>query len=232
MITLIDTSQMVATTTDHMEKRKTKSKRSIRFKPDDELCEFHTAGAVLDYPGANGSEIWYQFPDLQCIKRKAVIAAKECVFGSLLADTYGKTCSVTQNAVDSWVRKCGSCRGLERFINKEYGTKRMDGRRRAIKSVLRAQQKMKSENLESEYIMTVIRRLSEAFSRDARSFALVLGIADSTTATVQPPKLNRAISPNSVLDNLLSGNPHQTMAPYKLKRTGHHNDLQQYAEKK
>ena len=125
------------------------TKRSIRFPNDDELCVYH-GGAVMDVEEVCESDIWYQHYDRRHTKRNAVLVSKEANrygFGSLLTNTYGKTCPATQDALNAWSRKGKSTRGLERFINSEYSAQREDIRRRTIQSVLRAQDRMREENL-------------------------------------------------------------------------------------
>lgn len=159
-------------------------KRSVRFEEEERLCAFHD-GAVLDQVESR-KDIWYQHADLAHIKRKAMVVSKEAHrygFGSLLTNTYGNTGDETQDALNAWSRNANSRRGLERWINDEYSAKRSDIRRRTIQSVLRAQDKMRQENISDiEYGMKVISRLSEAFSQDSRNFARMLGTADALTA--------------------------------------------------
>jgi hypothetical protein len=187
------------------------SKRSIRFSHGDNLCVYHE-GAVMDIEEICRSDIWYQHADMSHMKRKAVLVSKEANrygFGSLLTNTYGKTCDATQDALNTWSRNGNSRRGLERWINDEYAAKRADIRRRTIQSVLRAQDKMREEKLtEPEYTMKVLSRLSEAFSRDSMNFSRAMGIADELaivnmeeqTHPMQKLALvTRTKSPNSVL---------------------------------
>lgn len=160
-------------------------KRSIRFpESDDNLCSFH-AGAVLDQVDSR-KDIWYQQTELSHIKRKAVVVSKEAHrygFGSLLTNTYGNAGDETQDALNTWARNANSRRGLERWINNEYSAKRSDIRRRTIQSVLRAQEKMRVENIDDpDYGMKVLSRLSEAFSQDSRNFAACMGKADEEAA--------------------------------------------------
>jgi hypothetical protein len=157
------------------------TKRSIRFSNDDELCVYH-GGAVMDVEEVCESDIWYQHSDRRHTKRNASLDSKEANlhgFGSLLTNTYGKTCPATQDALNTWSRNGNSRRGLERWINGEYAAQRDDIRRRTIQSVLRAQNKMRNENLtEPDNIMKVLSTLSRLFSRDSTNFSRAMGIAD------------------------------------------------------
>jgi hypothetical protein len=200
-------------------------KRSVRFA-DDNLCSFHD-GAVMDMIDST-REIWYQHADLSHIKRKAMVVSKEALrygFGSLLTNTYGNSTEETQEALNAWSRSANNRRGLERWINDEYSAKRSDIRRRTIQSVLRAQEKMRQENIhDTDYGAKVLSRLSEAFSQDSRNFAHAMGKADalavlfteatnssSSSATPSAEKVraastimrapHRAPSPRSVIIN-------------------------------
>jgi hypothetical protein len=159
------------------------AKRSIRFTNDDELCIYH-GGAVMDIEEVWGreSDIWYQDADRSHIKRDVILVtleANRCGFGSLLTNTYGKPCRATQDALNTWSRNGNSRRGLERFINSEYSAQRLDIRRRTIKSVLRAQDRMREENVtEPDQTMDVLSSLSIVFSRDSTTFSRAMGIAD------------------------------------------------------
>ena len=187
-------------------------KRSIRFADDENLCEYH-AGAVMDMESACQKEIWYQHTDLAHIKKKAVAVSREAQrfgLGNLLTNTYGKNCDATQEAINSWTRNANARRGLERWINNEYAATRSDIRKRTIKSVLRAQRKMREEGVDDVvYCMEVLSRLSEAFSKDSRNFGRVLGAADEYATRLDESAVapaegkdrwapSRQSSPNSV----------------------------------
>jgi hypothetical protein len=196
-----------------------KPKRSVRFA-EHELGHF-SEGAILDLIEDAGhlADIWYQHAELAHIKRKAMAVSREAHrygFGSLITNTYGNASEETQEALNAWCRSASNRRGLERWINDEYSAKRSDIRRRTIQSVLRAQHKMRQENIRDvEYGTKVLSRLSEAFSQDSRAFAQALGRADflaaqilddptatsteskSSTKSVSAP--NRTPSPKSVI---------------------------------
>lgn len=185
----------------------------LRFRDDAELCSYHE-GAILD-TGVCRKEIWYQQADLSHQKRKALAVSKEAHrygFGSLLSGTYGKSGDEIQHALNTWSRNGSNRRGLERWINNEYAAKRSDIRKRTIQSVLRAQEKIRHENISSDsYTEKVLSRLSEAFSQDSVKFAHAMGKADQLAiveteedkwAAIKnaPPRAPaRTYSPTSVL---------------------------------
>lgn len=195
----------------------TAMKRTVRFA-DDELCHYHE-GAIMDMIEKAGdlADIWYQHADLSHIKRKAMVVSREAHrygFGSLLTNTYGVASDETQEALDTWSRSANNRRGLERWINDEYSAKRTDIRRRTIQSVLRAQHKMRQENIDDvEYGMKVLSRLSEAFSQDSRMFARAMGRADAAAvaayAADEPP--SNAAPPTAT--NKLHSAPLRTPSP-------------------
>lgn len=161
-------------------------KRSVSFAQEQDLCVFH-AGAVMDIEEVCREDIWYQHAELSEIKRKAMSVAKEAHrygLGTLLSNTYGKSSESAQESLNNWARNGNSRRGLERWINNEYAAKRSDIRRRTVKSVLRAQRKLFEDGVDDPvYSMKVLSRLSEAFSKDSRNFARVLGLADEHAAS-------------------------------------------------
>lgn len=156
-------------------------KISIRFTNDDELCVYHE-GAVMDSDEVCKSDIWYQQTVMSRMKSDAVLVGKDgnrYGFDSLLTNTYGKTCPATQDALNIWSREGGSRRGLERWINSEYDTKRADIIRRTIRSVLRAQDRMREQRLpEPAHITYILSSISCVFSRDSKNFSRAMGIAD------------------------------------------------------
>lgn len=159
-------------------------KQCVRFA--DDLCEYHD-GAILDNPEAIPRDIWFQQTEMQNMKKGALNLSKvgqRQRLGASLNNTYGRTDEVAKSNVRDWVFKCADRRGLERFHNRDYMTRRHDMRRRTILSVITAQQKMKNEGLgrDVEYIALVVCRLSEAFSKDSRQIALMLGLADQSLA--------------------------------------------------
>lgn len=212
---------------------------TIRFA--DDLCVYHP-GAVLDIEGVTSVELWFQYSDLQRSKRKALVLAKEAGqygLGSLLTNTYGKTDTGTMEAITAWAVSSAARRGLERFINKEYAAKRIDIRRRTIKSVITAQRKMREEGIEdTEYTSKVLGKLSEAFSQDSSRFARVMGLADHEATVVAHADLGassarddhdsvrkaieRTDSPHTVLElsslSLLTGGRSSTNAKLPLRR--------------
>lgn len=167
-------------------------KRSVCFVDAAKLCVYH-AGAVLDEVELSRKDIWFQQADLAQIKRKAMVISREAHrygFGSLLTNTYGNAGEETQDALNTWCRNANARRGLERWINDEYSAKRSDLRKRTIQSVLRAQNKMRQEDInDPEYCWKVLARLSEAFSQDSSDFARAMGVADELAAA-QPSDTN------------------------------------------
>jgi hypothetical protein len=179
----------------------------VSFQIEDDLCRYH-AGAVLDVEGVELVELWFQYNELQSIKRKALILSKDSSHGvsGLLNHTYGRSCPTTRRALATWSKACGARRGLERFLHREYATRRVEMRNRTLQSVLTAQHKMREEGIaDPTYVALVLGKLSEAFSQDTRAFAHALGVADAFVneaedATRTKPKIVQRIkSPSSVM---------------------------------
>lgn len=196
-------------------------KRRIQFTRNDYFC---SSEAILDHSAVSPQDIWYQACELSHIKRKAMVVAKESNrhgYASLLTNLYGKTCEETQKALNRWAYHGGLRRGLERWIHADYAAKRADIRQRTLQSVLRAQ--MKLQDAEDDYRATVLARLSETFSQDARNWAHLMGTADAFAVTEEESvnlttsekeagrsSLARRSSPTSVMSELLDGIPSLT----------------------
>jgi hypothetical protein len=157
--------------------------KTVRFSSA--LCTYHV-GAVLDIESVVECDLWYQVDELKKIKRHALILSRdECAkyLCPLLSNIYGRIDTRSENAVSSWVVLCDSRRGLERFINKDYSMKRSEIRLRNMQVILTAQRKMQKEGLkDTDYMSTVISRLSEELSKDSSKYAVIVGRADMTVA--------------------------------------------------
>jgi len=188
--------------------------KAVLFVDDESLCAYHN-GAVMDAEGVSANDIWYQCNEMQLIKRKALLQTTKDPsrheVSAVLNNTYGRDDPATIDSVTAWCRGCSSRRGLERFLNKDYYSRRSELRKRVMTSVLRAQQKMRDEGIDDpDYVSKVLSRLSETFSKDSSAFARALGIGDeAATAEHQTPmdvdddprkKLSRNDSPASVMD--------------------------------
>lgn len=181
-------------------------KRKVVSFDDNNLCEFHE-GAVLD-KNVNVGDIWFQYSDLQRVKREAAIVTRQYrPLGILLSKTYGIADHESTKNLESWSKGCGDVRGLERYVNKEYADKRTDVRKRITKSVLKAQYKMRAEDLEYNYSSEVLSRLSATFSVQSSRFAHMMGKADACAAHEEEEisyenirRVQRIPSPNSVMD--------------------------------
>lgn len=194
-------------------KRSNTHKRRTRFTNGD---LFSSSDAILDHTLISTPDIWYQADELTHIKRKAMVVAKESNkhgYASLLTNLYGKTCEETQQSFNRWACQGGLRRGLERWIHAEYAAKRADIRKRTIQSVLRAQKKL--EDADEDYRATVLGRLSETFSQDARNWAHLMGKADAcavaeetlSVLTIEKEGVRTSVarrsSPTSVMSDLI-----------------------------
>lgn len=159
--------------------------KTVRFSSV--LCTYHV-GAVLDKElCAMECDLWYQTDELTKIKRHALTLSRdECskYLCPLLSNSYGRTDTRSENAVSSWVVLCDSRRGLERFVNKDYSMKRSETRLRNMQVILTAQHNMQKEGLkDTDYMSTVISRLSEELSKNSSKYAVIVGRADMTVAS-------------------------------------------------
>jgi hypothetical protein len=212
----LPTPVQLGCTSAHFKQPLAAMKRSIRFA--EQLYVKHE-GAVLDVDGVESTELWFQNAELKQVKQRAMALSREAGqlgLNSLLTNTYGRTDADTIDAIISWGLRCGARRGLERFADRDYSLKRSDIRSRTIKSVLKAQKKLRQDGVKDvEYVSIVIGRLSEAFSREAVQTARALGDADQAAAAayseghLQPSmhsdcdrrnQMERTYSPANVMD--------------------------------
>lgn len=151
------------------------------------------------------SDHWVLPDELKEIKKLGFLAcseAKRTGLSGLLTEIYGTANDKdTQDRLNYWCRMASACRGLERFASEELAKRRMVFRKRAIVSVLEAQQQLKNEK--GIDTANVLRRLSEAYTEQARLFAEKLGSADhqalhELSAPPPPPIIS---SPKSAAKN-------------------------------
>ena len=176
-----------------------KEKKNVKFadESDWETHTFEPIQAELDQL----KEFWVLPDELKEIKKQGFLACKEAIrsgLAGLLTEIYGTgNDRDTQDRLNYWCRMASSCRGLERFANEELSKRRTIFRKRAIVSVLEAQQQLKNEK--GIDTANVLRRLSEAYTEHSRDYAAKLGSADfHAIQTVKaPPPPPPPVSPKS-----------------------------------
>ena len=174
------------------------AKRSISFVEDDAMCVYHD-GAVMDVESIKADEIWHHAHDMQIMKRKVQQltrkeANQDSSLGAILTNTYGGRDQATVDTITAWCVGCSGRRGLERFLNRDYCSRRSDQRRRVIVSVLRAQAKMREEGVQNpEYISTVLSRLSETFSKDSIYLARAMGVGDERAVGLEEQESSSSV---------------------------------------
>ena len=177
------------TTTGKQQGLKTcKEKKNVSFQ-DESKWECHTLEPYMDNE-SQLAEFWVLPDELKEIKMQGFLACKEAKrsgLAALLTEIYGTgNRRENQDRLNYWCRMAPSCRGLERFANEELSKRRTIFRKRAIVSVLEAQQQLKNEK--GIDTANVLRRLSEAYTEQARAFAVSLGTADyHAIQTVKAP---------------------------------------------
>lgn len=190
------------------------AKRTIRFAND--LCLYHD-GAVLDNSYATVNDLWYHHDELKQMKKSDVERSEDqgCQgFCSLLTNTYGKNNKATRSAIIEWCLTCSSRRGLERYVNYDYSVRRSDSRHRTVSGVLKAQRQMQRDNTNhTEYAITLLGRVSQAFSEDAAGFAGMLGAADEMAATDCRKGNEPTCCPNGLLQSPTAEAPTMSLKP-------------------
>ena len=154
-----------------------KEKKTVRFADEtDNTC--HLVQPLSLLPEVR-HHVWYHPKELKVIKKEALQACRDAQrFGlaGLLTEIYGCDTPETQDRLNYWTRMSSSVRGLERFTNEELNIHRSKSRKRAILSVLHAQQELQKEQGIDTAI--VLRKFAEAFTEDSRMFAQKMGQAD------------------------------------------------------
>lgn len=171
--------------------RKKKEKRNISWKDESEW-ECHSFEPMVTEL-EQMKEFWVLPDELKEIKKQGFLACREAIrsgLAGLLTEIYGTgNDREVQDRLNYWCRMASSCRGLERFANEELSKRRTIFRKRAIVSVLEAQQQLKNEK--GIDTANVLRRLSEAYTEQARAYAAKLGSADyHAIQTVKAPPTN------------------------------------------
>lgn len=170
-----------------------KEKKNVTFVDKSEW-ECHIFEPYVSEPQL--AEFWVLPDELREIKKQGFLACKEAKrsgLAALLTEIYGTgSPRENQDRLNYWCRMASPCRGLERFANEELSKRRTIFRKRAIVSVLEAQQQLKNEN--GIDTANVLRRLSEAYTEQARVFAIALGTADlHAIQTVKAPPAEAAV---------------------------------------
>lgn len=155
-----------------------KPKKNVTFT-DQSSWECHQLDPFMDSE-SQLKEFWVLPDELKEIKMQGFMDCKEARrsgLAALLTEIYGTgSPRENQDRLNYWCRMASPCRGLERFANEELSKRRAIYRKRAIVSVLEAQQQLKNEK--DIDTANVLRRLSEAYTEKARNFAVSLAIAD------------------------------------------------------
>ena len=143
---------------------------------------------------------WYSSDEFTAIRASCMLLSKQ-LQGSSRArlleptphDAYdkynGNEVAVMQQMLIRWSRHCTSCRGLERFIQGDRGTKRRQERRRSVLLVLEAQE-LENDCLPDERAEK-LRVIYEQSTAKARLFAMQLGIADAAANTSEQEQSSR-----------------------------------------
>lgn len=219
--------------------RKKKEKRNISWKDESEW-ECHSFEPMVTEL-EQMKEFWVLPDELKEIKKQGFLACREAIrsgLAGLLTEIYGTgNDREVQDRLNYWCRMASSCRGLERFANEELSKRRTIFRKRAIVSVLEAQQQLKNEK--GIDTANVLRRLSEAYTEQARAYAAKLGSADyHAIQTVKAPPTNEeeqevaaAASADSTEDNTAEGKDSSPKQQQNGRRQGRKSRMERMKER-
>jgi hypothetical protein len=153
--------------------------KAVRFAPDESLCEYCRSSYKLSKPTVH--RLWYQSADYEIFQMESAESVTRALKMGLMVyikQTYGYTDAKTQANLNIWAKCQDSRRGLERFVNEEYGSQRLLHRRKAIQAVLHSQEKLRKDNQAYSTACSVIKTISTTLSSNAVQFARMLAIAD------------------------------------------------------
>jgi len=154
--------------------------RRVRFANDDELCSYRDGPKELSL--STIIDVWLQPNDFCSLRRSARAASDSAIKKGLhayIGRTYGYTDDTTVEMYTLWAKCSDTRRGLERFVNKEYGRQRALNRKKLIRGVLYAQNRLRKEG-ETSYsrCSKIIRGVSMSITEEARKYARMLGKVD------------------------------------------------------
>jgi hypothetical protein len=127
--------------------------------------------------------IWYQPDDYAGMKVRSRADAREARkqgFGCLLVGAFESTRPDVQIRLNAFVKLEDeqSRRGLERFLSREHGDERIDGKDRARSSVVIHQEQLRRDNVQGDKMTRALATVYSEAVRSATFFARRMGIAD------------------------------------------------------
>ena len=216
---------------------KVKTLKHVRFAEVNENL-YHTFDPIITKDIEELREFYVLTDELREIKRLGFLAceeAKRTGLAGLLSEIYGQSNERDiQDRLNYWCRMGSACRGLERFANEELSKRRNILRKRAIVSVLEAQQQLKNEKgIDSA---NVLRRLSEVYTEQARLFAIRLGMADyhAIQTAKAPPAPTAPLStqaPVAKADTVNNSHPNRASRTHKMKERAATTAARQHQER-
>ena len=154
--------------------------KTVRFPSEESLCDY-CCTETRKLSQQTILKLWYQSEDFQRFQIEAgesVNRALKTGLSVYIKQTYGCSDTKTQAKLNIWAKYQDTRRGLERFVNEEYGTQRLLHRRKAVQAVLHSQEKLCKDNQPYSRASSVIKTVSSTLSSNAVQFARMLAIAD------------------------------------------------------
>lgn len=112
--------------------------------------------------------------------RRCRASKAKSTLGTLLCKSYGSS----QQVLDLWTMYAESQRGLEGWANETHGEIRKNLRATATSEVVKLQKSLKKKTRRKEkgYIEESLSRIAQRGSKDAKDFAIRMGLADEKAA--------------------------------------------------
>jgi hypothetical protein len=166
--------------------RTSNSKKSLRFRPQDELCQVLLIETIAEL---NVRDIWFASDDYFDMKAKTRYDAKEWRkqgYGILLKETFENPADNTQDYLNAFCLLDGqlSRRGMERHLCRYHGEERSDLKDRARYCVLSNQRRMKRQGLEGDELTNHLAFVYHEASKPSKLFARRIAKADESAAGV------------------------------------------------
>jgi hypothetical protein len=174
---------------------KTSRRKSVRFAPDGSMLSYSDSSEVHSLSQEVINDVWYQDSDYKEFVRQTRVAVDTAVRNGLSAcitEPYGQNDMQTQELFNFWARCRNTRRGLERYVNAEYGKRRLLHRRKAIQAILYAEKRLQTEN-QSRYEggAAILQIIASTLSASDVDFAIMMAVADRKTVLEHEPTAQR-----------------------------------------
>ena len=153
--------------------------KTVRFSDErNTILEFENGALLFQH------RVWYQagqYAEMKARSRSDAREARKLGIGCLLSCTFDSPRPDAQVTINAFVRygEHETRRGLERFLCRDHGDERVDGKDRARSSVIVHQRRLKKESLSEDDVALTLAAIYGEAVYNASVFARRLGMADA-----------------------------------------------------